>query len=249
MQRNESYPAVVLKISKSGEGHAMVHFLVDDGGSSKLIPAFFYGLRKSKKNYGLTQFQSGTLWVYYNPVTKTYKVIDFHTTAVRAGLSESLIRLWCAGLASELTLKIHGTISFVLVDAFFDGIAVSSDEACRLAVLRFLWRVLVSSGVAPSLECCSSCEKKFTDASETLYVHSQNGDVLCDECAGKPGSDFFPLSGESRNFLTSVITEPPGISRKKMLSPPSERELRDFLFFSIQQLAGGKLKTLEAGII
>ena len=50
MQRHEVYNATVLKISKTGEGHALVHFIVDEGEQPKLLAAFFFGLSKSKKN-------------------------------------------------------------------------------------------------------------------------------------------------------------------------------------------------------
>ena len=249
MQRHEVYNATVLKISKTGEGHALVHFIVDEGEQPKLLAAFFFGLSKSKKNYGVTQFQSGKLWVYYNPVTKAYKVTDLQVTEARAGLSDSLVRVWCAGLASELALKMHGNIRFVLITAFLDGIAASNDEECKLATLRFLWRVLLHAGVAPSLEVCAACEKELSQSQSLLYVYKPNSEVYCEECAGANRAEFLPLSAEAQKFLWSVSTEPGSVSRKRKLSPPAEQELRTFLFFFVQQLVGSKLKTLEAGII
>ena len=59
MQRHEVYNATVLKISKTGEGHALVHFIVDEGEQPKLLAAFFFGLSKSKKITALPSFKAG----------------------------------------------------------------------------------------------------------------------------------------------------------------------------------------------
>ena len=49
MQRHEVYNATVLKISKTGEGHALVNFIVDEGEQPKLLAAFFFWFKQKQK--------------------------------------------------------------------------------------------------------------------------------------------------------------------------------------------------------
>lgn len=247
MQRNLEYNAIVLKITKFGEGHALVDFLIQDDKSSKLIKAFFYGLKKTKKNYGLMQFQSGRLWLYFNPVKNTFKVIDFQATNIRVGISESLVRFWNASLACEITLKMHGNMDFILLTAFLDGISNCCDLECKMALLRFLWRFINYSGIAPNYMECSSCGISFSENSELAYFETTENEFYCSSCISSVKN--IKLSVESQNFLKSIETKPASISRKIVLNSESQIELREFLFFLLHELVGSKLNTLEAKII
>lgn len=249
MQRNFDYPAIVLKIQSVGEGHASVVFLINDNGSSKLIHAFFYGLKKTKRNYGLRSFQSGRLWLYFNPVNQTYKVSDFQATTIRLEISESLVRIWSASLACELAIKMHGNIDFSLITAFLDGIAKSSDEECKRAILRFLWRLIRYAGLAPNYKNCSSCGINFIEARQVAYFERSENDFYCSDCIDTSLQDFLELSPESQNFLKAMDTKAASQSRQIKLSAKSEHELRALLFFIVQDLVGTRLKTLDAGII
>ncbi|MEL3907939.1 MAG: DNA repair protein RecO C-terminal domain-containing protein [Treponemataceae bacterium] len=256
MQRNLEYLGLVLKISKVGEGHALVNFFVDgrEGEGEKLITAMFYGLKKSKKNYGLRQFQTGRVWLYFNPVNQTYKVMDFQATSLREGLSKSLVRIWSASFASELVFKFHGNCNFVLVNGFLDGIALCTDEECRFALLRFLVRVLNVSGVLPPVKTCGVCGLEFlvaNDAGKKAFFNKMNYEFYCERClAGnvENTADLISISPESQSFLLAVLNEPTNVSRKIVLSRFAENEVRSFLFFLLQRLVG-RMKTLEAGIL
>ena len=249
MERNLHYEAIVLKITKMPEGHALVDFLLKEQKSAKHIRAFFYGLQKTKKNYGLRQFQSGKLWLYFNPIKNSYKVIDFQVTEIRPGLSESLIRVCAASFACELALKTHGNIDFLLFGAFLDGISRSSDEACKLAFLRFLWRFINYSGLAPQYELCTACGKNFIDENVSAYFEKSDFELYCRDCIDKDVSLFFVLSPESLRFLTSIDALPASESRKIVLSEKAYRELHAFLLFLVQGLLGERLKTLELGLL
>lgn len=245
MKRNLEYDAIILKITKAGEGHAAIDFLVNDEGNTKLLRAFFYGLAKTKKHYGLRLFQTGKLLVYFTPTAGTYKVVDFQAAAVRAEISESLVRLYCASFACEVSLKLHGNIDFILVNAFLDGVAVSSDEACHTALLRFMWRLLNYSGVAPDCTRCCQCENAFNEALEASFYSKINGAFFCPSCIDTRRPDLIFISAEARRFLVCITEKPASVSRKIILSNHAQQELQNLLFFLITELTGSVLHTLE----
>lgn len=266
MQRHLQYNAIVLRIRKVNNANAMVDFLVSDIGASpresirdgdeKLITAMCFGLGKTKKNYGLMQFQSGVLWLYFNPVNGNYKVTDFKPTAHRSSISESLVRLWCVSLATELAIKMHGNISFVLMTAFFDGIATASDQECTPAVLRFLWRLINEAGIAPDFNRCSICDSALYSCDENeikalfpfVNFNVWESEVVCSHCK-KPDGNHLNLSSESLQFLVTVQTLQPKFSRRIQPSEAAIIELKHFLFFLIGQMIKEPLKTLSMPII
>lgn len=259
MKRNLEYRGLVLKVSKVGEGHALVSFFVDgqEDESERLITAMFYGLKKSKKNYGLRQFQTGRVWFYFNPVNGTYKVVDFQATSLRETLSESLVRIWAAGFACELVFKFHGNCDFVLVNGFLDGIALSNDEECRFALLRFVTRVLNFSGVLPLAKTCGVCGLEFWVTGADAYTGKQaffnkmNYEFYCEKCLvgnAENMAELISLSPEAQNFLDVVLNAPTKVSRKIVLSRFAENEIRSFLFFLLQRMVG-IMNTLEMGIL
>ncbi|MBQ7613295.1 MAG: DNA repair protein RecO C-terminal domain-containing protein [Spirochaetaceae bacterium] len=250
MQRHYEYEAIVLKISNVGDGHTLIDFLVCADGDTKLISAFFFGARKTKKHYGIQQFQTGLVWLYYNPIQGLYKCTDFKATATRVGLTENLKRIWCASFVSELSIKMSGNISWQLVNAFFDGIALSSETECVHAILRFLWRVIYANGLAPELLYCASCGHEFISDKSISYFNTVESSFFCSNCISITESKyFFSLSDESRNFLSAIIMLKPSESRKIILNETSKQELKTFLFFLIQQLVGGTFNTLSMPMI
>lgn len=262
MLRHLQYNAIILHIKATDSSHAIIDFLVTDGNETKLLSAFFFGLLKSKKHYGIRQFQTGTLWLYYNQVKNTYKVTDFKVTALRAGLTENLTRIWCVSFASELCIKMMGNISWDLVNSFFQGIEVSSENQCVIALLRFLWRVIKACGVAPDIEHCESCGSVITKTRETYTTQDYNSPLLsctfnkvensmhCTSCVSfNEGLNVISLSLEARLFLQDVTKLEPKLSRKINLTEQAIAELKTFLFFIIQQVVGQDLKTLKSPML
>ncbi len=245
MSRSQTADVLVLNISDFGEGHRNIDFLVKDS-PQQILRATFFGAAKTKKHTRPSKFQTGRVWLYFNPIKDTYKVTDFEAKVLRSEISENLLRIWCASFLSELSLKMHGNIDWVLANAFLDGINRSSEDECKTALLRFIWRILLFAGVAPDFENCSVCGSDIT--ASQLYYAVNLKEPVCLDCV-KPSDANFKLSSEAVLYLLSVRDKPPVVSRNMQLSHQAFCQLKAFLFFMIQEKTGQKLKTLESGIL
>ncbi|HNY16739.1 MAG TPA: DNA repair protein RecO C-terminal domain-containing protein [Treponemataceae bacterium] len=263
--RSWSTEALVLSLSAFGEGHREAHILTLDRG---LIRAAVFGGAKSKLRALVSPFQTGTAWLYTDPVKKSTRITDFDVVAWRPGIREDLVRSWCASFCAEIVTRSHGVADWRLVNAFLDGIAVSGEDECRRGTLRFVWRTLEAAGLCPDLSVCARCgdglfpEEPFaSQAAEpagTAPINGQKGEnevvyyspvddaLLCGRCA-QAGERRFPLSAESLRYLRAIGSERPDAVRRLKVSPREYAELRGFLFFLVSRMVDGPLKTLEAG--
>ncbi|ULQ60641.1 DNA repair protein RecO [Brucepastera parasyntrophica] len=200
--RSWSTEALVLSLSSFGEIHREAILLTKDQG---LVRAALFGGAKSRFRSLVSPFHTGTVWLYSNPVKNSTKITDFDVTAYRAGIRENLVRSWCASLAVEIVSRSQGIVDWVLVNSFLDGVAVSDEAECRRALLRFLWRLLVSAGVKPDMEECLRCGENKEN--EVLYYFPHEDGCLCSNCA-RPEDRHFRLSPDSCSYLFTVEHSP-----------------------------------------
>lgn len=247
--RSWSAKAVVLSLSSFGEGHREAQLLVEDSG---LIRAAVFGGAKSKLRALVSPWQTGTAWIYSDPVKKTNKITDFDVTSYRQGIREDLVRAWCASCCTEIVTRSHGIADWRLVNAFLDGISVSPEDECRLALLRFLWRVIIAAGLNPDIGACARCGQ--SDENEVLYYLPHEDLVACANCLGKDpqwaqdrAARKFPLSREAIVYLLTVERLSPAEARRLRPNEAAFAELRQFLFFLASRMMDGNLKTLESG--
>ena len=236
--RSWSGNALVLSLVPFGEGHREALLLTEEKG---LVRAAVFGGAKSKLRSLVSPWQTGTVWIYSDPVKKSSKITDFDVVSFRQGLREDLVRSWCASVCSEIITRSHGLADWRLVNAFLDGISVSDETGCRYALLRFLWRILIAAGIAPDVAYCCRCGEEAV-----LYYAPHEEACLCGQCA-RYDERLFPLSGEAVTFLASIEFLSP--SQARALRPGAEAyaELRQFLFFLVSRMVDGTLKTLETG--
>jgi len=239
--RSWSTNALVLSLSSFGEGHREALLLTEDRG---LVWAAVFGGAKSKLRAMVSPWQSGTVWVYSDPVKKSNKITDFDVTSYREGIREDLVRTWCASVCSELVTKSHGIAEWKLVNAFLDGINVSGEDECRFALLRFLWRILLAAGISPDTLTCSRCGQNTEN--EVLYYSPHEDAFVCARCA-RSEERRFALSGPSRMYLSAIERLSP--SQVRNIKPNREEyaELRQLLFFLVSRMIDGNLKTFETG--
>ncbi len=225
----------------------MVRLFIKEDTTCSLLHAALYGGAKSKARSSIAPYQTGTVWLYSNPIKNTHSITDFAITSYRFSIRESLVRLWSAALCAELIDATKGNISWVLVNAFLDGIENLPDNECKVALIRFLWRVLLGEGIAPEIDCCAACRKSFTDllANEYFYYHTHEELCLCSSCSDISQSGF-QLSKEALFFLLAVKEKPPAYSRALPLSQQTYGMLRRFLFYLITKMNGKKLNTIES---
>ena len=283
----------MLSVSSFSSDHRNVSLLVPQEHGCIIVPATLFGGARSKLRGMVSTYQSGQVWLYSNPIKNSNKITDFSVSAYRMELRESLARSWCAAVCSEITIKTCGTVNWQLVNAFLDGLCVSDDEGCERGLLRFLWRLLQTAGVAPDIFHCGTCgieiarsAEVVTGSAEIVSVSARSGgtksitnhtgwgnggenassaapfpaEVCCavyspaeDECFCSACRSFdghsFPLSAEAFRYLYAVTEKAPGYSRHLPLSPAAYGELKRFLFFLTEKLAGAPLKTFQMGYV
>ena len=287
----------MLSVSSFSSDHRNVSLLVPQERGCTIVPATLFGGARSKLRGMVSTYQSGQVWLYSNPIKNSNKITDFSVSAYRMELRESLARSWCAAVCSEITIKTCGTVNWQLVNAFLDGLCVSDDEGCERGLLRFLWRLLQTAGVAPDIFHCGTCGAEIVsvgagiggrsvtnaagwgsggrsvtnaggwgnggveiaaDAEIATNAASCPTETCCavyspaeDECFCSSCRRFdahtFPLSAEAFRYLYAVTEKAPGYSRHLPLSPAAYGELKRFLFFLTEKMAGAPLKTFQMG--
>ncbi len=257
--RSWSSEALILSVKDFGEGHRnAVLLLPGEEHCSRILEAAVFGGPKSKMRGLVVPYQSGTVWLYSNPIKNSNKITDFKVTEYRIGLRDNLTRLWCAAFASELAVKLKGNIDWEILNFFLTGISYSNEAECRTALLRFLWRVIIFSGIAPEVETCNRCGLHLSGKIENLSFvkNNENEEVLfyipnedacvCKNCLQK-GEPNFKLSSESLLYLFAVKNLIPKISRTLNISEKTYSELKHFLFYLIKSQTEGTFRTLESG--
>lgn len=276
----------MLSVSSFSSDHRNVSLLVPQEHGCTIVPATLFGGARSKLRGMVSTYQSGQVWLYSNPIKNSNKITDFSVSAYRMELRESLARSWCAAVCSEITIKTCGTVNWQLVNAFLDGLCVSDDEGCERGLLRFLWRLLQTAGVAPDIFHCGTCGAEIVsvgagiggrsvtnaggwgssgveiaaDAEIAANAASCPAETCCavyspaeDECFCSSCRRFdahtFPLSAEAFRYLYAVTEKAPGYSRHLPLSPAAYGELKRFLFFLTEKMAGSPLKTFQMGYV
>jgi DNA repair protein RecO (recombination protein O) len=239
--RSWSTQALVLALHPFGEGHREALLLTKENG---LVRATVFGGAKSKLRALVSPYQTGTVWLYTDPVKKSTKITDFDVVSCRQGIRENLVRSWCAALCVEIVTRSHGNSDWRLVNAFLDGISVSGEDECRRGLLRYLWRSLSAAGLAPEMDSCVRCGKKTTNGI-VYYSHYEDA-CICADCARNEETRF-PVSPAGAAYLKAAVHAEPHAARVLPLGEEDFANLRLLLFFLVSRMVDGPLKTLETG--
>ena len=247
MERNSQLQALVLFVKQIGENNRIVTFLSSERG---VFQAVLFGGPKSKLRSAVSPYHFGNLWIYEDKAKNSIKITDFDVLKYHAEIRENLYKNWCASFCSELVIKTEACGEYEkcwrLANAFLDGISVSTEDECRIAVLRFIWRYLDLMGLQCDCKCCVSCGEGLDERAS--FSIADDG-FICEECSGTNEScdntDKFFLSKNSVAFLQSVTYLSAKDARNVPLLYSDTSELHDFLFFLISRASEGKLKTLD----
>lgn len=242
----------MLSLADFGEAHRNARLLIPQDGQCLLISAAVFGGPRSKLRGLVSLYQSGRVWCYTNPTKNTHKITDFSVSAYRMELRESLVRTWAAALCSELVLKMNGVVDWRTVNAFLDGLCISDDDGCRRGLLRFLWRMLDYSGVAPDITVCGRCgcplsADKMGVPDFSIAYNPLDDELECSACTVLASAPFL-LHSEALQYLSAITHTPAGYSRHLPLSSSAYGELKRLLFFLIEKMIGDTLKTVKTGV-
>ena len=255
MQRNTSTPAIILSLRPLGENNSSVTILTPTEGISYVT---LYGGPKSKMKSLVSQFNSGNIWLYENAEKKQTKITDFEVLNYHPSFTQNLFKLYAASLAAELAIKTKCAGSneqcFILVKGLFDGMELCDDNQSKVGLMRFLWRFVELLGIQPQTLECSFCGCSFFDNSAgmntlTFYNCRENA-FICADCyaSTQNKNDFLPLNTNALIYLNAVTSLSPSQVRKMQIDKEEYEQIKQILFFLLQNSIEQKLNSIETGI-
>lgn len=251
MNRSSSTDAIVLSLRPLGENNTSVTLLTPEAG---IVYATLYGGPKSRLRSLVSQWNSGKVWLYENPEKNQIKISDFEVKNFHETFSQSLYKLYAASLAAELAIKTRCAGSakecFRLVSGFFDGMDLCDEEQSRVGLIRFLWRYLELLGLQPQSHACGCCGKTFLDtqfAPEAIsYYNSMENSFICPSCAGPENA--IPVKNTAVQYLSALTVLSPSDARKLSIDEETYGQIRQLVFFLIENSIDQKLNSIETGM-
>ena len=239
--RNWHSEALVLTVDEVSSSNRIVKVLLNSKNGTSLLDAVVFGGARSRLSSLVMPYYTGTMWFYTNPVKNAHKVQDFAVSKMRFGIRETLARIWAASFAGELCIKMNPSIEWNLINSFLNGISSSDNKECILAVLRFIWRVAISSGLAPSFSHCAHCKKPIENV---VYFDHSLGEFFCENCCEHKSSSSL-LSSQACEYLRKVQYEPPKEASVMRISRKTVELLSTFLHRFALDMAGCELYTVS----
>ena len=257
MNRSSSTSAIVLSLRPLGENNSSVTLLTPENG---IVYAVLYGGPKSRLRSLVSQWNSGKVWLYENPEKNQIKINDFEVTNYHASFSQNLFKSYAASLAAELAIKTRCAGSAPqchrLVSGFFDGMELCDEEQSRLGLMRFLWRYLELSGIQPNSHSCCNCGKTFLDSqfapNAISYYNSMENSFICPACSESGGSsqrdNLINLHFSAVQYLSALTVLSPSDARKLSINEETYGQIRQLIFFLIENSIDQKLNSIETGM-
>ncbi len=254
MQRSFSTPAIILNLKPSGENNTTVTILTPEKG---ILYVTLYGGPKSILRSLVAQWNCGIIYLYENPEKNQTKISDFDLKKFHSTFGQNLFKLYAASLATELTIKTHcggsNQQAFYLLQGFLDGMDLCNEEQSRLGLIRYLWRYLFLLGVQPDTGACGICGKDFFrtqfDNDMFSYYNISDNFFVCSDCTLQhPKSDFGKLSYNSLYYLYGITNLSPKDARNIKIDKNCYEQLKQLVFFLIENNSGCKLNSIETSV-
>lgn len=255
MNRSTSSPAIILNLKPMGENNSQVTLLTPSQG---IVYSTLYGGPKSKLRSLVSQWNSGNVWLYEVPEKNQIKISDFEVKNYHGTFSENLFKMYAASLAAELAIKTRcggsNEEAFVLISGFLDGMELCNEEQSRVGLIRFLWRYLELLGVQPEAHLCESCGKSFLETrfapDDISYYNGRSNSFICSECQNQEvdKSAFLKIKGTAIQYLSAVTLLTPAEVRKLQIDKEAYDQLKQLVFFLIENNIEQKLNTIEIGV-
>lgn len=259
MQRAYSTPAVVINVKPVGENNSFITLISPHKG---IIYATLYGGSKSKLRSLVSLWNFGTIYLYENPEKNQIKITDFDVKNYHESFSKSLFKMYAASLAAEIAIKTRCAGSnehcFRLFCGFLDGLELSNEEQGRVGLIRFLWRYIELLGIQPDAQECSHCGKSFLNkefaTNEETYYNNLENSFICRDCTENLSTDskqnlsIFPINAEAVRYLAAITALSPAEVRRIQISEESYTQMKNIVFFLIENSIETKLNSLETGM-
>lgn len=239
MDRSVKTQAIVIRTARYGELHKIVTLLSPDLG---IVSAVVYGGRKGKRTALAPLFSVGTFQLYNNPVKKEYSIEEGVLSFVPTSIVDDLERTYTASLMCELVAKTPSDEPeqvFELLKTALLHLEASSNS--KRAVIAFVWKLLQISGLAPDLEYCPSCDRRYED-NETLAFSSS---ILAPTCKDCSDSEDLILPPGARRYLRYTQSMEYENAVEVKLNPAAEARILNYMTKWIKLHVNAPIKTLE----
>ena len=257
MNRSSSTNAIILSLRPLGENNSSVTLLTPEDG---IVYAVLYGGPKSRLRSLVSQWNSGKVWLYENPEKNQIKISDFEVVNYHPSFSQNLFKSYAASLAAEIAIKTRcaGSASQChrLVSGFLDGMELCDEEQSRLGLLRFLWRYLELLGIQPNSHACCNCGKTFLDTrfapNAVSYYNGMENSFICPDCVESGGSsqsgNMINVHFSAVQYLSALTVLSPSEARKLSIDQEVYGQIRQLVFFLIENSIDQKLNSIETGM-
>ena len=257
MNRSSSTNAIILSLRPLGENNSSVTLLTPEDG---IVYAVLYGGPKSRLRSLVAQWNSGKVWLYENPEKNQIKISDFEVVNYHPSFSQNLFKSYAASLAAEIAIKTRcaGSASQChrLVSGFLDGMELCDEEQSRLGLLRFLWRYLELLGIQPNSHACCNCGKTFLDTrfapNAVSYYNGMENSFICPDCVESGGSsqsgNMINVHFSAVQYLSALTVLSPSEARKLSIDQEVYGQIRQLVFFLIENSIDQKLNSIETGM-
>ncbi len=269
--RNISSKALVISTKPKGESNRLVTVFTPDSG---IFLATLYGGPKSKLRSQVSPMNSGTIYLYKDETKNSVKISDFNVKNYHTSFRENLFKSFASSLASEILMKTHcagnSEQSWILMNAFLDGMDFFDENEGRIGLVRFLWRYIALLGIQPDTSCCYQCGSSFSRTAKNPHFSVLNGKMAVDtlSCKNTQKSSFdfranafvcadcmknqeksarnFEIGAESIEYLENISNMTPKEARALRINDTILGETKNLCLTIIENAIGMRLTTLEA---
>ncbi len=249
MNRSTTTTAIIVSLKAQGENNSTVTLITPDRG---IVFATLYGGPKSKMRSLVAQWNIGKIWLYETPEKNQIKISDFEVTNYHPSFNQNLFKIYAANLAGELAIKTRCAGSneqcFTLLCGFLNGMELCDEEQSRLGLIRFLWRYLELLGVQPTAHSCGYCGHSFLDSvftsTDISYYNNVDNTFVCNNCT----HEGIPIKSQAVQYLAAVTVLSPSEVRKLQIDKESFEQIKNIVFFLIENNIDQKLNSIETGL-
>ena len=247
MKRNIQTPAVVLKNSRMGEMHKIVHMLTPGMG---IVRGIAHGAYRGRNRFSGTTdpYTLIKAYLYVEPVKNSWKFTDVEVIHSNDNIKREIEKLQRAALFSETILVSHGggeqsNVFYTLLKETLAYLDSAEQRSIDNLVLQFVWRFLLYSGTKPELNSCGTCGR-IISVEESAFYSRREGNFVCGTCALEGYQEITP---GGRAFLNHIESYTLRGSISTTLDNKSRLELKRILLRFLQDNLEYNLKSLMAG--
>jgi DNA repair protein RecO (recombination protein O) len=258
MPRTFIYQALILKTTASGESNRDAWLLTDGEG---ILRATVFGGPKSKLRAHVSPFNSGTLYLYRDPVRDSRKVSDFDVQSWRPGLRELYERAMAADAVADTILASHGgggnwETALTLANSSLDALEEADERTTSRVFIHFLWNWANFLGLRPDLDAplgslgnnprpCEAPPDRLLwfDRLEGVFRTGPADKALLGRAVTGPGNSFLPLGPGAWRWLLAVQDQNPAQLARISADQVSLAQARAVVTALMTDILGRELST------